>query len=215
MIAKRWLRLGLLVMAVQAGFLTLPVMATDETAVSEVIDAVKDEGEPDAAICSYNEQILLAEGPFEQISVCEFLYLRGLSEATKELFLAEIAGLTEPPEYVRSKIRVASSQSSSAPPVTVNTGGTEQWRTLVSTYFQAGDVDRALGVIACESRGDPSAHNGSSGASGLFQHMPRYWSERSSAAGWSGASIFDPEANVAVAAWLAYSDGWGHWPNCG
>lgn len=87
----------------------------------------------------------------------------------------------------------------------------EQWRPLVSRYFAPGDVNRALRILSCESNGDPNAANPSSGASGLFQHMPGYWSERSAKAGWAGASVFDPQANVAVAAWLAYSGGWGHW----
>lgn len=87
----------------------------------------------------------------------------------------------------------------------------EQWRTLVATYFAAADVERAMLIIKCESEGDYLAQNPSSNASGLFQHIPRYWAQRSSDAGWAGADVFDPTANVAVAAWLAYSDGWQHW----
>lgn len=92
--------------------------------------------------------------------------------------------------------------------------GAEGWRPLVEQYFPAGDVDRAIGIIACESKGDPRARNPRSGASGLFQHMPRYWDERASGAGFPGASIFDPEANVAAAAYLIYEHpggGWQHW----
>lgn len=98
----------------------------------------------------------------------------------------------------------ASSRTSSS------ASGAEAWRPLVERYFAATDVETALCLIWHESRGDPGAVNSSSGASGLFQHLPRYWPERSIAAGWSGASIFDPEANVAVAAWLR-ADGWHHW----
>ena len=86
----------------------------------------------------------------------------------------------------------------------------EQWRPLVAVYFPAEDVERAICLVAYESGGDPNATNSTSGAAGLFQHLPRYWSERSAAAGWAGASIYDPEANVAVAAWLRLS-GWQHW----
>lgn len=92
--------------------------------------------------------------------------------------------------------------------------GAEGWRPLVEAYFEPGDVDRAIRIMACESNGDPRARNPWSGASGLFQHMPRYWSERTSAAGFPGASIFDPEANVAAAAYLLYDypgGGWHHW----
>lgn len=92
--------------------------------------------------------------------------------------------------------------------------GAEGWRALVERYFPAGEVDRAIRIIACESNGDPSARNPSSGASGLFQHMPGSWAKRAVGAGFPGASIFDPEANVAAAAWLVYDaqgGGWHHW----
>ena len=88
----------------------------------------------------------------------------------------------------------------------------EAWRPLVSAYFGPGEVERALRVIYCESSGDPGAKNPRSSASGLFQHLARFWTERSVDAGWAGADIFDPEANVAVAAWLVYQGGgWSHW----
>ena len=104
-----------------------------------------------------------------------------------------------------------------APPVktvkkrTYNTAGVEQWRPLVSTYFPAGAVEWALAIIKCESGGNPSAKNPSSSASGLFQHLAKYWPERSAKAGWAGADIFDPAANIAVAAWLWSTGGPGHW----
>lgn len=88
----------------------------------------------------------------------------------------------------------------------------ERWRPLVGRYFAAADIDHALAVVRCESLGDPNARNPQSGTSGLFQHRPGYWTSRSSAAGWAGADIFDPEANTAVAAWLVYhGGGWSHW----
>ena len=87
----------------------------------------------------------------------------------------------------------------------------EEWRSLVSSYFAPEHVDQALRIISCESGGDPNAQNRSSGAAGLFQHIPRYWDGRVAAAGMAGASIFDPIANVAASAYLAYSDGWSHW----
>ncbi|MGH8957210.1 MAG: transglycosylase SLT domain-containing protein, partial [Acidimicrobiia bacterium] len=87
----------------------------------------------------------------------------------------------------------------------------EEWRSLVSSYFAASDVDKALRVISCESGGDPNAQNPSSGAAGLFQHIPRYWPERASSVGLPGASIFDPVANVAAAAYLVYTVGWSPW----
>jgi soluble lytic murein transglycosylase-like protein len=87
----------------------------------------------------------------------------------------------------------------------------EQWRPLVATYFAAELVPTALCIMAAESGGNPTARNTTSGAAGLFQHLPKYWASRSVAAGWAGADIYDPTANVAVAAWLQREGGWGHW----
>lgn len=86
------------------------------------------------------------------------------------------------------------------------------WRSLVAAYFAPADVDRALWVIHCESSGDPNAVHGASNASGLFQHLPEFWEDRSAKAGFAGANILDPDSNVAVAAWLVYNGGgWRHW----
>lgn len=124
--------------------------------------------------------------------------------------LAELADMTERhPWYFNASSSTAPAPRHSAP------APAEAWRSLVAAYFNPGDVDYALAILWCESTGDPGAYNTSSGASGLFQHLARYWADRSTKAGWAGASIMDPEANTAVAAWLAYSGGgWGHWPNC-
>lgn len=88
----------------------------------------------------------------------------------------------------------------------------DDWRSLVGWYFDATDVDRAVAVLRCESGGDATAKNPYSTASGLFQHLGSLWDERAADAGRPGADIFDPVANVAVAAWLVYEGGgWGHW----
>ncbi len=88
----------------------------------------------------------------------------------------------------------------------------DDWRPLVELFFEGGDVDRAMAVMACESRGDRWAKNPRSTASGLFQHLASLWPPRAAAAGYSGADVFDPVANVAVAAWLVYDGGgWRHW----
>ena len=78
----------------------------------------------------------------------------------------------------------------------------ERWRPLVAAYFPADLIDEALAVIRCESFGDPSLVNPASGASGLFQHMPRYWPARAAAVGFPGASPLEAEPNIAAAAWL-------------
>lgn len=97
---------------------------------------------------------------------------------------------------------------------------TLRWLPLVARYFPPEDVPRALCVISYESGGDPDANRGRSrSAKGLWQHLDRYWDRRAEKAGVPGASIWDPEAQTIVAAWLAYHTrgGWSHWvvlPNC-
>jgi hypothetical protein len=85
-------------------------------------------------------------------------------------------------------------------------------RGIISLFFDSEDIEQALQVAYCESRWDPGATNPSSDAAGLFQHIPRFWAERSASAGWAGASIYDAHANAAVSAWLVYEGGgWAHW----
>ncbi|MFH1330789.1 MAG: calcium-binding protein [Actinomycetota bacterium] len=93
------------------------------------------------------------------------------------------------------------------------------------------EVEHAKQVAACESLGDIfqrtrfTKPDGSIGTwDGLFQHSSSHWVRRAAAAGYSGASVFDPLANARVAAWLVaesiedYSDtpdimrpAWVHW----
>lgn len=90
----------------------------------------------------------------------------------------------------------------------------EQWRPLVQAYFPSNRVDEALAILECESLGDPDAYNPYSGASGLYQFLPSTWASTSPKAGFSGASPFEPEANVGTAAWLAnryHELGQGYW----
>lgn len=140
---------------------------------------------------------------------------RVVTRAEMATFLARALSLS-PPETmpVIPPDVVDAYEEESGDPIWPIGSGAEGWRPLVELFFDADDVDRAIGIMACESKGDPRARNPYSGASGLFQHMPGYWAERSADAGYPGASIFDPEANVAVAAWLVYdyaAGGWHHW----
>jgi hypothetical protein len=97
--------------------------------------------------------------------------------------------------------------------------GVEGWRGLVELHFPADLVEQALQVMACESRGNPDATNARSGAAGLFQFLEGTWAWASVSAGYGGASRYDPDPNVAVAAWLvSHSLGigdprgpWAHW----
>ncbi|MEE9179065.1 MAG: transglycosylase SLT domain-containing protein, partial [Acidimicrobiia bacterium] len=79
----------------------------------------------------------------------------------------------------------------------------EQWRPLVQQFFPSNRVEEALRIIDCESNGDPDAYNPYSGASGLFQFIPSTWASTAPKSGYGGHSAFEPEANIASAAWLA------------
>ena len=95
----------------------------------------------------------------------------------------------------------------------------EAWRPNVTeavAHFggNSNDVDRFLRIMQCESGGDPLAKNPNSSASGLMQHLTRFWDDRAAAAGRPGADVFDPQANIWVSAWLALAapgGGWQHW----
>ena len=88
-----------------------------------------------------------------------------------------------------------------------------QMRELVEAHFLAADVSRAIRIAWCESSFNPQSVNPVTGDSGLFQHSPGTWAAYSTSAGYPGADILDPEANVAVAAWMLYElpGGWSHW----
>lgn len=106
------------------------------------------------------------------------------------------------------------------PPTTTTTGSgysgvlTEaEARDLFGRYFSGDEVDVAMRIAVCESGLNTNAYN-PAGYGGLFQHSIADWDNRAAAAGWSGASIYDGEANTAVAYWLYTQSGWSPWPNC-
>jgi soluble lytic murein transglycosylase-like protein len=73
------------------------------------------------------------------------------------------------------------------------------------------DPEQLLRVAYCESRYDPLAYNSVLGASGLFQIIPGTWRVNSAAAGYAGASVWDPVANANVAAWMFSTGKSGQW----
>jgi len=77
-------------------------------------------------------------------------------------------------------------------------------------------VDGALMVriARCESNLNPSVVNSSSGALGLFQHMPQYWGGRAANLGYGYDAWSDPVANARVSAVLMRDGGPSHWVAC-
>ena len=63
----------------------------------------------------------------------------------------------------------------------------------------------------CESNFLPGAVNPRTGAAGVFQWLPRSWAWASVQAGFGGASVFDPYANIYTAAWAMSRNLWGWW----
>ena len=91
---------------------------------------------------------------------------------------------------------------------------------LIDSYFEPEDREFITWLAYCESSGEPldiysDAMHSTSKATGWFQHLPKFWIERSVKAGFVGFSIDHPEANVGVAAWLFYEGGGSkHWKDC-
>ena len=77
------------------------------------------------------------------------------------------------------------------------------WRPVLEQHFAADLVLDSMVIMQCESLGDPNAVNPYSGASGLFQFMPGTWAVASVQAGVGDRSVFDGEANIIAASWLA------------
>ena len=118
-----------------------------------------------------------------------------IAEAEQELLLAELREVNGPYDNITNEFRWA----------------VERWRPVVDMYFPEDRVDWALRIMECESKGKPDAKNPTSSASGLFQHLARLWPPRAEAAGFADADVFDPFANIAVAAWLLENGGPSHW----
>ncbi len=82
-----------------------------------------------------------------------------------------------------------------------------RWAPLVAVYFRPDDVERVLCLMDLESRGDPSAVNTSSGASGLMQVMPSW----APVFGYTVAELQDPIINLEIAATILDDYGWDSW----
>jgi len=127
---------------------------------------------------------------------------------------AELSAETTPADEETESAADPSDPSTAGTPSTASmVSATSGWlsqvqvRALVSLYFAAEDVNKAVRVAWCESRFDPNSTNLRTGAVGLFQHLPQYWEERASEAGFPGAKATDPVASTAAAAWAVYDGG--------
>lgn len=75
-----------------------------------------------------------------------------------------------------------------------------------------GGAGMALYVANRESHFNPKAYNDYSGASGIYQHLRRYWPGRAHAYGFDGWSAFNARANIMVTIRMVHRMGsWSHW----
>lgn len=84
---------------------------------------------------------------------------------------------------------------------------------MVSRYFEEDDILRALGIIYCESSGQPTAVGINSNGTrdvGLWQFNDDTWAWLKPKLGII-SNRKNPEVSTAVASWLVYNDGWHHW----
>ena len=94
------------------------------------------------------------------------------------------------------------------------TAGVERWRPLVAIYFDATDVATAMCLIAAESGGNQDALNPRSSAAGLFQFLRSTWNsvpKSVSGGSYESGRVYEPEPNIAAAAWLERRSGWTQW----
>jgi hypothetical protein len=129
---------------------------------------------------------------------------------------AAIAMVAEPDETndddETAPVEEEEAEANVSTPITPPTAGwlsEVEVRALANRYFEPQDVNRAVRIAWCESRFDPSAVDTRTGGVGLYNHLPRYWDERASNAGFPGVAATDPEASTAAAAWEVYHGaGW-------
>ncbi|MBI3521959.1 MAG: transglycosylase SLT domain-containing protein [Chloroflexi bacterium] len=159
-----------------------------ETAFSAVPHAVRYLEDP-----SLLQGIELVETPGAKGEVQRTYAVRYIDgvEAAREL-VAE--SWTQAPV---AEIRIAGTRARPAPaaPAEIET----IIRAAATTW--GADPDQLLRIAWCESRFNPGAYN-ASGASGLFQFMPATFARHAPRAGFSAASIWDPEASANTAAML-------------
>ena len=80
----------------------------------------------------------------------------------------------------------------------------------VAAYYHV-NADMALYVAHRESRFNPKAYNAWSCAKGIYQHLCRYWPERSLDYGFRSWSAYNARANIFVTIKMVKRYGWRPW----
>lgn len=101
------------------------------------------------------------------------------------------------------------------PPVVVQPAsggdGCLGWRDEISIHFPADQVPTACRVMDCETggTGDPTIHNATSSASGLFQFLDSTWSSTTGLD--PPAAAYPASVQIGAAHQLWSSSGWSPW----
>lgn len=77
------------------------------------------------------------------------------------------------------------------------------------------DAGRMQRMMMCESGGNANSVGGGGRFHGLFQYLPSTWARASAGAGYAGADIYNPQAQIYTTAWKISVSGYGAWPICG
>lgn len=131
---------------------------------------------------------------------------------------AQAAELARQQAAAQSSSSNYSNRYNSGPPAEAQNG---DWEGRIRYWcnIYGCNAQTLINVMYCESGGRTNAtNNAGSGASGLFQHMPRYWDGRAERLGYKGGdTIWDGEIQIHVSVYMwthGQKSAWDASKNC-
>ena len=89
-----------------------------------------------------------------------------------------------------------------------------KWKPTIEKYFKQEDINQALLIIYCESRGKETAvgiNKDGTKDVGLWQFNDNTWAWLTPKLKLQSDSRYNATVSTSVASWLVYNDGWYHW----